>query len=236
MSATEQLESEGYIVQQHTVDVSDQTSVQRLASAAANSARVEAVVHTAGLSPVMSSPEKIFQVDFLGTAIVIDTFVGALAPGGTMVCIASMAGHSCHGKLSSDAEEHLATAPIHELLSNPVTTLAEQGPVYAYCLAKRGCQLRVQAAAKNYGSRGCRINSVSPGVIVTPMAKQELDGSSGQIMRGLVEDSATARYGTPTDIAAAVAFLVGPESSFITGADLLVDGGSTASQRWDGRK
>ncbi|MGW5517539.1 SDR family oxidoreductase [Nocardia africana] len=98
--------------------------------------------------------------------------------------------------------------------------------------ASRGAnQLRVQAASGAWGMRGARVNSISPGVISTPMGRQELSGQSGAAMRAMIEASGTARVGTPADIAAAAAFLLGPEASFITGTDLLVDGGAVAAAR-----
>ena len=95
--------------------------------------------------------------------------------------------------------------------------------------AKRGNQLRVRAAAPAWGARGARVNSLSPGVIATPMGEAELSGPTGEIMRQMIAGSPTGRIGTPHDIAAAVAFLVGPDAGFITGTDLLVDGGVVAA-------
>ena len=104
-------------------------------------------------------------------------------------------------------------------------------PGVAYSISKRANQLRVQAAATSWGERGARVNSVSPGVISTPMGQEELAGESGESMRAMIAGSGTGRIGTPTDIAAATAFLLGPDSSFITGTDLLVDGGVVAGVR-----
>jgi NAD(P)-dependent dehydrogenase (short-subunit alcohol dehydrogenase family) len=104
-------------------------------------------------------------------------------------------------------------------------------PTSAYGLAKRANHLRVQAASSTWGARGARINSISPGVISTPMGRQELDSAHGTVMKGLVDASPTRRLGTPDDVAAAAAFLLGSESSFVTGTDLLVDGGVVAALR-----
>jgi len=99
----------------------------------------------------------------------------------------------------------------------------------AYPFAKRANQIRVAAAAVTWGERGARINSISPGVISTAMGRLELDSESGALMRAMVENSGLRRLGTPEDIAAATEFLLGPSASFVTGTDLLVDGGVVAA-------
>jgi NAD(P)-dependent dehydrogenase (short-subunit alcohol dehydrogenase family) len=232
-SAAKQLQDDGYNVSTHQTDVSNAAFVKNLAISAAKLGNIETVVHTAGISPTMASSKRIFEVDLLGTALVIDAFEDVIAPGGSLVCIASMAGHTLHGKLPAEAEEHLAMAPSEKLLDPEILKLGDESTVHAYSFSKRANQLRVQAAARLYGSKGLRINSVSPGVIHTPMMTTvELEAAHGQIFRDMVADSATGRFGTPSDVAHVVAFLSGPEATFITGADMLVDGGSTASQRW----
>lgn len=202
------------------MDVSDVTSVSKLVNDAAHVGRTEVFVHTAGLSPVMAPPKRIFDVDVLGTAIVIGTFVDVLAPGGSMVCTASMTGHPMKRQLPLEVEKHLTEAQLDQLLSSSILQSSDLTSGFAYSLSKFGNHLRVGPAASKYGKRGCRINSISPGVIHTPMAKQELEGPSGQAMREIVEASSVGRYGTPGDIAAPAAFLTGPDSTFITGTDI----------------
>lgn len=230
-SAAKQLEDDGHAVKTHKVDVSDIGPVKQLAADAAKLGRIEAVIHTAGLSPAMAPSKRVFEVDLLGAAIVIDEFADVIAPGGSLVCIASMAGHSVHGQLPAEAEEHLAKAPLESLLSHPMLNPDNATSMKAYALSKRGNQLRVQSAARKYGERGCRINSISPGVIYTPMTRMELDAGEtvGESIGWLVKDSAAGRWGTSADIAAAAAFLISSEASFVTGTDLLVDGGSVAN-------
>ncbi|MEQ0558469.1 SDR family oxidoreductase [Amycolatopsis sp. NEAU-NG30] len=227
-SGAELLRGDGHQVTTHVVDVSDAESVRALAQAAAELGPVRYLAHTAGLSPTQAPTEVILKVDLLGTALVLDAFAEVVAPGAAAVVIASMAGHSVSG-LAPEQERLLATAPPGELLDLPFLTPATTNPGAAYAIAKRANLLRVQAAAGPWGARGARVNAISPGVISTPMGRQELDGESGQAMRALIAMSATGRLGTPDDIAAAAAFLLGPESGFITGADLLVDGGVVAT-------
>jgi hypothetical protein len=129
-------------------------------------------------------------------------------------------------------ERQLATAATDELLNLEACAPAViANSQQAYPFAKRANQLRVAAAAGTWGRRGARINSISPGIISTAMGRQELDGDSGQMMRAMVDSSATGRVGTPDDIAAAADFLLSPAASFITGTDLLVTAAS--SQRFE---
>lgn len=232
-AAAEQLRGEGHRVTTARTDVSDRASVAALADEAAGLGRVVAVAHTAGLSPVQASVEAIIGVDLLGVAYVLDEFARVVAPGGAGLVIASMAGAMAADGVPLEMAKALSLTPTEELADLPfVSPQALATPGAAYSIAKRANQLRVQAAASAWGRRGARVNSISPGVISTPMGQEELSGESGASMRGMVAASGTGRVGTPDDISAAAAFLLGPESTFITGTDLLVDGGVVAAVRW----
>jgi NAD(P)-dependent dehydrogenase (short-subunit alcohol dehydrogenase family) len=225
--AGDRLRKEGYQVVEQQTDVSDPDSVSALAATATSLGEVQLLVHTAGLSPVQAPTEAILRVDLLGAALVLDAFEEVIAPGGSAVFIASMAGYLWPANPKLD--RLLATTPTSELLSLP--DLDEEGladTAMAYMVAKRANQVRVQAASLRWGRRSTRINSISPGVIATPMVHAELNGPSGDGMRAQVQESPAGRFGTPQDIAAAVEFLSGPHATFITGVDLLVDGGSIA--------
>lgn len=235
-STVESLKNEGHDVEGHILDVSDGPSVKKFAALAGQAGHIDAIIHTAGVSPVMATSKRIYEVNLLGTANVIDAFLPVASAGTSMICIASLAGYTAISAVTAELEKHLATAPTDQLLHHEAFDLSKESYESggeAYRLAKRANQLRVQAAAFAWGSKGARINSISPGVIATSMGKQELDGPGAEKVRGLVGISATRRLGTPDDIANAVAFLAGPESSFITGSDLLIDGGAWSSIRWN---
>lgn len=229
--AADALTGDGYSVTAQQVDVSSPESVRALAETAAALGGVTQVVHTAGLSPAQAPAAAILKVDLLGVALVLDAFGRVISAGGAGVVIASMAGHQM-APLGAEQEAALGRMPAGDLLRLPFAspdTVTDPGA--AYVLAKRANQLRVQAAAVAWGERGARINSISPGIIATPMSEQELGSAAGRMMRTMIEASAAGRPGLPEEIAAAAAFLLGPESSFITGTDLLVDGGVVAALR-----
>lgn len=236
-SATETLRGEGHIVHAIQTDVSRVDLVQKLAQQASQLGNIRAIAHTAGLSPAQASADKIYQVDLLGTAHVIDAFLSVASNDTTLVVIASLAGHQANGTLSEDLEKHLATAPADKLLDHPElappSNLQENtSGLRAYSISKRANIVRVQAFAAAWGKKGARINSVSPGLISTAMGHREMQGPLKEQLRDLVENNAVTRVGTPSDIANVVAFLCSPEASFITGEDILMDGGWASSKRW----
>ena len=224
----ESLRADGYDVVEQMTDVSNRDSVAALAGTASELGRIEVVVHTAGVSPVQASVVAILKVDLLGAALLLDAFSGIVAPGGAGVFISSMAGTLA--PLEPDLERRLMDSATADLLSLPeLSAEAITDPGTAYSFAKRANQLRVRSGAVTWGRRGARVNSISPGIISTPMGSAELAGPNGEFMRGMIAGSPAGRVGTAHDIASAVEFLVGPAASFITGTDLLVDGGVVAS-------
>jgi NAD(P)-dependent dehydrogenase (short-subunit alcohol dehydrogenase family) len=230
-SVAGQLADDGHNVVTGHVDVTSRESVTEFARLAASCGRVSSVVHTAGLSPQQAAAEVVLAVDLLGVALTLEVFGDIIEPGGAGVVISSMAGHFLP-PIPQDVERQLATVPVDKLLGLPACgPAAITSSEAAYPFAKRANQLRVAAAASQWGRRGARINSISPGVIATVMGRRELAGPSGDSMRAMVDGSGVRRLGTPDDIAAATEFLLSPAASFITGIDLLVDGGVVAAVR-----
>jgi NAD(P)-dependent dehydrogenase (short-subunit alcohol dehydrogenase family) len=220
------LKEEGFDAYGYQIDVSDRSSVEGLVKFTAEQGTLATLVHTAGLSPSMAPGHRILEVNLGGTALMIESFEQLGVEGTVGVFIASMAGHLW--PVSSEIETAIATATADSVVL--ATGLGgDVDPSEAYAVSKRGVILRVVAAAKAWGARGARIVSLSPGMIATPMGHQE--SAAEPFMTEMLKDSPVPRMGTPTDIAGMVAWLVGPEASFVTGTDFLVDGGVVATLR-----
>ncbi|KAJ4288902.1 hypothetical protein N0V90_011243 [Kalmusia sp. IMI 367209] len=224
------LQKDGISAEAHKVDIADYPSVEALAQAAQSAGHISVIVHTAGLSPAAASARDIYAVDLLGTANIIEAFSYVACKGTSLTCIASMAGHFI--SFSPDLERHLATAPLSRLLDHEELDLESENCNLAYTVSKRANILRVQGAAKAWGDRYARLNSISPGVIATPLLISQLDSPLGASPKALVEVSALKRMGTPDEIASVAAFLAGPESMYITGTDIIVDGGTVSARKW----
>lgn len=219
----------GYTSHVATVDVSERASVEALVIQATALGRVTGVVHAAGVSPSQASPATILAVDLYGTALVLECFGEVIARGGSAVVIASQSGHRLEA-LTVQQNQALARAPSDELLSLPFLQADQvRDSLHAYQLAKRGNSLRVMAEAVRWGKRGARVNTISPGIIITPLANDELSGPRGDGYRRMIELSPVGRAGTPDEVAAVGALLMGPDGAFITGSDFLMDGGVTSS-------
>jgi NAD(P)-dependent dehydrogenase (short-subunit alcohol dehydrogenase family) len=228
-AAAEVLANAGFDVSTDTVDVSSRESVHALTETAAALGDVTGVIHAAGVSPSQAMPEVILAVDLYGTALVLEEFGNIIAPGGSGVVIASQSGHRL-GALTADQDAALAITPADELLSLPMLQPDQvTDTLHAYQLAKRGNSLRVMAEAIRWGRRGARVNTISPGIIITPLARDELTGPRGEGYRRMIDLSPAGRAGTPDEVGTVGALLMGPDGAFITGSDFLMDGGVTAS-------
>jgi NAD(P)-dependent dehydrogenase (short-subunit alcohol dehydrogenase family) len=228
-AAAEVLANAGFEASTATVDVSSRESVHALAETAVALGEVTGVIHAAGVSPSQAKPEVILAVDLYGTALVLEEFGNIIAPGGSGVVIASQSGHRL-GALTAEQDAALATTPADDLLSLPMLQPDQvTDTLHAYQLAKRGNSLRVMAEAVRWGRRGARVNTISPGIIITPLARDELTGPRGEGYRRMIELSPVRRAGTPDEVGTVGALLMGPDGAFITGSDFLMDGGVTAS-------
>jgi len=228
-AAVKVLGDAGFEVSAATVDVSSRQSVRALVERATALGAVTGVIHAAGVSPTQASPATILKVDLYGTALVLEEFGNVIARGGAGVVIASQSGHRLPA-LTPDQDKALATTPTDELLALPMLQPDRvTDSLHAYQVSKRGNSLRVMAEAVRWGKRGARINTISPGIIVTPLARDEMAGPRGEGYRRMIELSAAGRAGTPDEVGAVGALLMGPEGAFITGSDFLMDGGVTAA-------
>lgn len=228
-SAAETLLDAGFQVSTATVDITDRQSVRALAQRAAATGEVTGLVHAAGASPSMSRPEMIVRVDLYGTAVVLEEFGEVMAPKGAAVVIASQAGHRLPA-LTLEEDEALAMTPAGALLDLPLLQAERLGDtLHAYELSNRGKALRVRAEAVRWGRRQARVNAISPGVVMTPLSRAELSGPHGDAYRRMIEGCPAGRAGTADEVATVAALLMGPDGAFLTGSDILMDGGATAA-------
>ena len=228
-AAAEIFKDAGYDVSTATVDVSSREAVESLPENAAKLGRVTGLIHAAGVSPSQASIRTILKVDLYGTALVLEEFGKVIVKGGAGVVISSQSGHRLPA-LTPEQNKALATTPVEELLGLPFLAPGQvKDTLHAYQLSKRGNSLRVMAEAVRWGERGARINTISPGIIMTPLARDELTGPRAEGYQRMITLSAAGRAGTPDEVGTVAALLMGPDGGFITGSDFLMDGGVTAA-------
>jgi NAD(P)-dependent dehydrogenase (short-subunit alcohol dehydrogenase family) len=228
-AAAKTLGDAGFDVSTANVDVSSRASVEALVATATGIGEISGLIHAAGVSPTQASPATILKVDLYGTALVLEQFGNVIARGGAGVVIASQSGHRLP-PLSVEQNAALATTPVEELLNLPMLQPDRvTDPLHAYQISKRGNSLRVMAEAVRWGKRGARVNTISPGIIISPLANDELRGPRGAGYRRMIDVSAAGRAGTPDEVGNVGALLMGPDGAFITGSDVLMDGGVTAA-------
>ncbi len=219
----------GFDVSVAEVDVASRSSVRALIEKASAIGSVTRIIHAAGVSPSQASSATILKVDLYGTALVLEEFGNVIARGGAGVVIASQSGHRLPA-LTPQQNEALARTPTEELLALPMLQPSEVvDPLRAYQISKRANSLRVKAEAVRWGKRGARVNTISPGIIMTPLANDELSGPRGAGYRRMIDLSAAGRAGTPDEVGTVGALLLESGGAFITGSDFLMDGGVTAA-------
>ncbi|KAG9518609.1 MFS general substrate transporter, partial [Aureobasidium melanogenum] len=220
-SIAELLRNEGYDVQTQATDISKQEAVAALAKRAASLGSVTRLVHAAGVSPNQASPRQVIHVDLLGTDYILEYFGEVMDRGGSGIVVSSQAGHMGE-RLSAEVEYDLAYKPVSELQNHPILSGVKDS-MEAYILAKRSNTLRVQAEAITWGQRGARINSISPGIICTPLARHELASPSAALYQEMIKESAAGRMGNPSEVGEIAALLLDERGAFVTGTDLLMD-------------
>ena len=178
-AAAKVLSEAGFEVSTTMVDISKRDSIHALVEKATALGEITGLIHAAGVSPSQASPQAILGVDLYGTAVILEEFGKVIARGGAGVVIASQSGHRL-GALSPEQNKALATTPADDLLALDFLQPDQvKDTLHAYQLSKRGNALRVMAEAVRWGKRGARVNTISPGIIITPLAKDELTGPRG---------------------------------------------------------
>ena len=210
-------------------DISSRESVKALIACGQAYGEITMLVNAAGVSPSQAPIETILKVDLYGTAVLLEEVGKVIRKGGTGVTISSQSGHRMPA-LAPAEDELLATTPTDELLSLAMLQpSAIRDTLHAYQMAKRCNVKRVMAEAVKWGERGARINSISPGIIVTPLALDEFNGPRGDFYKNMFEKCPAGRPGTADEVANVAELLMSDRGAFITGADFLIDGGATAS-------
>lgn len=211
------------------MDLSSRDSILGLIAEAQKHGNIKMLINAAGVSPSQAPIEAILKVDLYGTAVLLEEVGKVIAEGGVGVTISSQSGHRMPA-LTQEEDWALATTPTEELLSLDILQPQNiRDTLHAYQMAKRCNVKRVMAEAVKWGQRGARVNSISPGIIVTPLALDEFNGPRGDFYKNMFAKCPAGRPGTADEVANVAELLMSDKGAFITGADFLADGGATAS-------
>ncbi|MCM1030881.1 MAG: SDR family oxidoreductase [Oscillibacter sp.] len=211
------------------MDLSNRASILAIIAEAQKYGQIAMLVNAAGVSPSQASVETILRVDLYGTAMLLEEVGKVIGAGGAGITISSQSGHRMPA-LTPEQDYLLATTPTEELLSLEMLRPENiNDTLHAYQIAKRCNVKRVMAEAVKWGEHGARINSISPGIIVTPLAIDEFNGPRGNFYKNMFAKCPAGRPGTADEVANVAELLMRPQGAFITGADFLIDGGATAS-------
>lgn len=219
----------GFDVEWVECDISSRESILNLIKKGQEYGEIAMLINSAGVSPSQAPIERILHVDLYGTAVLLEEVGKVIKKGGTGVTISSQSGHRME-QLGAVIDEQLATTPTEELLNLDVLQPENiKDTLHAYQLAKRCNEKRVMAESVKWGERGARINSISPGIIVTPLAIDEFNGIRGDFYKNMFAKCPAGRPGTADEVANVAELLMTEKGAFITGADFFIDGGATAS-------
>jgi len=211
------------------MDLSSRASIQNILAEAQQYGPITRLVNAAGVSPSQAPIEAILKVDLYGTAVLLEEVGKVIAPGGVGVTISSQSGHRMPA-LTPEQDEQLACTPTEELLKLDILQPENiRDTLHAYQMAKRCNEKRVMAESVKWGEKGARLNSISPGIIVTPLALDEFNGPRGDFYKNMFAKCPAGRPGTADEVANVAELLMSDRGAFITGADFLIDGGATAS-------
>ena len=219
----------GFDVEPAQLDLASRESIKALIARAQEFGPIVHAINAAGVSPSQAPIETILRVDLYGTAVFLEEVGKVIARGGTGVTISSQSGKRMP-QLGNEIDKQLACTPTEKLLELEV--LQPQNitdTLHAYQLAKRCNEKRVMMESVRWGERGARINSISPGIIVTPLALDEFNGPRGDFYKNMFAKCPAERPGTADEVGALAELVMGPQGAFITGSDFLIDGGATAS-------
>jgi NAD(P)-dependent dehydrogenase (short-subunit alcohol dehydrogenase family) len=219
----------GFDVTAVETDISSRASILNLIAEGQKYGEISTLINAAGVSPSQAPIESILKVDLYGTAVLLEEVGKVIKAGGVGVTISSQSGHRM-AQLTPEEDEQLATTPTEELLNLEILQPENiKDTLHAYQMAKRCNEKRVMAESVKWGKRGARINSISPGIIVTPLAIDEFNGPRGDFYKNMFAKCPAGRPGTADEVANVAELLMNPQGAFITGADFLIDGGATAS-------
>ena len=225
--AARQFEDAGFACSAVRCDLGNREDILRVVETATALGEVTSLINAAGVSPSQAPVERILQVDLYGTSVLLEEFGRVIADGGSGIVISSQSGHRLPA-LPEEQNQALATTPCEELLALPFLR-AITDTLKAYQYSKRCNVLRVMYEATRWGLRGATINSISPGIIITPLANEELHGPRKEGYLRMIEGMPARRAGTPDEVGDLAEFLMSSRGRFVSGADLLIDGGCTAS-------
>lgn len=226
-TAAKTLENAGFACSTVRADLGSREDILAVVAEAVKWGEVKYVVNAAGVSPSQAPVKEILRVDMYGTSVLLEEFGKVIAEHGSAIVISSQSGHRLPA-LPQEQNDALAMSAPEDLLKLDFVQAIDD-TLKAYQYSKRCNVLRVAYEATRWGKRGATVNSISPGIIITPLANDELNGPRKEGYRKMLQASPAGRAGTPDEVGDLAEFLMSSRGRFISGTDILIDGGTTAS-------